>query len=195
VYHPVPGCDLLHVYTPDDIMDGRLPTGRVVIYDDDHYYMGGVLAELLACRGCGVTLCTPAPLVSHWSQFTLEQERIERRLRDLGVAIHTRSALSAVHVGAVTVRDIAASRLTDLACDSVVMVADRAPRDALATDLAPARADGRLRTLRLIGDANAPHIIAQAVFAGHLAAREFDEMPDADVPPFAREFIPLNVQS
>jgi len=30
--------------------------------------------------------------------------------------------------------------------------------------------------LRLIGDALAPSIIAQAVFAGHLAAREFDEL-------------------
>ncbi|HBN31003.1 MAG TPA: NADH:flavin oxidoreductase, partial [Rhodobacteraceae bacterium] len=28
------------VYTPDDIMTGKLPTGRVVVYDDDHYYMG-----------------------------------------------------------------------------------------------------------------------------------------------------------
>jgi dimethylamine/trimethylamine dehydrogenase len=31
------------------------------------------------------------------------------------------------------------------------------------------------RDLRIIGDAEAPNIIAQAVFAGHLAAREFDE--------------------
>jgi len=29
--------------------------------------------------------------------------------------------------------------------------------------------------LRMIGDAEAPNIIAQAVFAGHLAAREFEE--------------------
>jgi dimethylamine/trimethylamine dehydrogenase len=29
--------------------------------------------------------------------------------------------------------------------------------------------------LRVIGDAEAPNIIAQAVFSGHLAAREFEE--------------------
>ncbi len=194
MHYPLPGCDLPHVFTPDDIMDGRLPEGCVVIYDDDHYYMGGVLAELLARRGCSVALCTPAPLVSHWSQFTLEQERIERCLRDLGVGIHTRSALSAIHAGAVTVYDIATNRATDLTCEAVVIVADRAPRDELAIDLAQARAEGRLRTLRVIGDADAPHIIAQAVFAGHLAAREFDEMPDVDAPPFVREVIPLNVE-
>ena len=28
------------VFTPDDMMDGKLPSGHVVIYDDDHYYMG-----------------------------------------------------------------------------------------------------------------------------------------------------------
>ena len=32
------------VFTPDDLMDGASPTGHVVIYDDDHYYMGGVMA-------------------------------------------------------------------------------------------------------------------------------------------------------
>ncbi len=33
-------------------MAGKLPRGkRVVVWDDDHYYMGGVLAELLAERG------------------------------------------------------------------------------------------------------------------------------------------------
>lgn len=186
VHRPVPGSDAPHVYTPDDLMDGRLPVGRVVIYDDDHYYMGGVLAELLARQGCDVVLCTPAPLVSHWSQFTLEQKRIERRLRDLGVVLHTRCALSVIQRDAVTVVDTVTYRSADLSCDAVVIVADRIPRNDLANDLAPARARGHIRTLRVIGDADAPHIIAQAVFAGHLAAREFDDAPDPDTPPFLR---------
>ncbi|MFQ3630560.1 FAD-dependent oxidoreductase [Roseiflexus sp.] len=186
VHRPVPGSDAPHVYTPDDLMDGRLPVGRVVIYDDDHYYMGGVLAELLARQGCDVVLCTPAPLVSHWSQFTLEQKRIERRLRELGVALHTRCALSVIRRDAVTVVDTVTRRLADLSCDAVVIVADRIPRNDLVNDLASARASGHIRTLRVIGDADAPHIIAQAVFAGHLAAREFDDAPDPDVPPFLR---------
>ncbi len=186
VHHPVPGCDLPHIFTPDDLMDGRLPTGRVVIYDDDHYYMGGVLAELLAQQGCHVVLCTPAPLVSHWSQFTLEQRRIERRLRELGVVLRTRCALSAIHMHAVTVVDTITRQSIDLPCDAAVLVTDRIPRNDLASDLASARASGHLRTVRVIGDADAPHIIAQAVFAGHLAAHEFDNAPDPDTPPFLR---------
>ena len=39
----------------------------------------------------------------------------------------------------------------------------------------PALIEGKLNSLRVIGDAEAPNIIAQAVFSGHLAAREFEE--------------------
>ena len=49
---PLPIEDGSQVLTPDDLMEGRLPEGtRVVVWDDDHYYMGGVLAELLADKG------------------------------------------------------------------------------------------------------------------------------------------------
>ena len=75
------------IYTPDDLMEGRLPTGRVVLYDDDHFYMGGVLAELLAQAGAQVTLITPAAYVSDWTQNTLEQAAIHARLAEAGVEI------------------------------------------------------------------------------------------------------------
>jgi dimethylamine/trimethylamine dehydrogenase len=39
---PIPGNG--NIFTPDDLMSGKLPSGKVLIYDDDHYYMGGVLA-------------------------------------------------------------------------------------------------------------------------------------------------------
>jgi dimethylamine/trimethylamine dehydrogenase len=47
-YHTLPiSIDAgMPVFTPDDMMDGKLPAGHVLIYDDDHYYMGSVLAEL-----------------------------------------------------------------------------------------------------------------------------------------------------
>jgi len=43
-------------------MAGTRPRGhRVVLFDDDHYYMGGVFAELLATEGHDVQLVTPTP--------------------------------------------------------------------------------------------------------------------------------------
>src|SRR5262249_12113818 len=41
---PVPGFDASAVRTPDDIMAGARPAGAVVIFDDDHFYMGGLMA-------------------------------------------------------------------------------------------------------------------------------------------------------
>ena len=35
-----------------------MPLGRVVIYDDDHYYLGSTIALSARARGCEVTLVT-----------------------------------------------------------------------------------------------------------------------------------------
>jgi len=177
LWRPIQGHDLPNVFTPDDLMENRIPAGRVVIYDDDHYYMGGVLAELLAQNGCMVTLVTPAPMISYWTQFTLEQERIQKRLMRLGVTLIPRHVLSALSADSVTLTDTILERSITQPADAVLMVTERISNDSLYHELQPALTDGRLKSLRLIGDAEAPNIIAQAVFAGHLAAREFDEAP------------------
>ena len=83
-------------FTPDDLMAGELPTGKVVLYDDDHFYMGGVLAELLANNGCEVSLVTPSAFVSDWTNNTLEQAFIQKKLIDIGVDIHVTWAVSSV---------------------------------------------------------------------------------------------------
>jgi dimethylamine/trimethylamine dehydrogenase len=175
------------IFTPDDLMNGNRPSGKVLIYDDDHYYMGGVLAELLVQNGCEVTLMTPAPTISYWTQFTLEQERILKRLHDLNVTLLANHFIASHTPTTATVTNTITSIESTLACDAIVMVTDRIPNDALYNELKPALADGQLRSLRIIGDAKAPNIIAQAVFAGHLAAREFDEQVDPDVTPFKIE--------
>jgi dimethylamine/trimethylamine dehydrogenase len=183
---PISGYDLTKVFSPDDLMNGKLPSGKVIIYDDDHYYMGGVLAELLASQGCEVVLVTPAPLVSYWSQYTLEQERIQRKLMKLGVEIHVQHILDSIHADSVRISSNITGNPIELENDAVVLVTDRISNDSLYEQLRPALAEGQLRSLRLIGDAEAPNIIAQAVFSGHLAAREFDEAP-LDGTPFKVE--------
>jgi len=183
---PIPGYELPHVYTPDDIMDGQIPSGRVILFDDDHYYIGGVLAELLAHQGCQVALVTPASLVSYWTQFTLEQRRIQQRLAKLGVRLFTQHSLDAIHPDAISLSCTVSSNTSDLLCDAVVLVTDRQPNDALYQSLKSAFTEKKLTSLCVIGDAEAPNIIAQAVFAGHLAARQFGEQPAAD-PPFRIE--------
>ena len=49
------------VFTPDDVLAGRLPDGHVVIYDDDQYYMAGAIAEKLVAGGTAGDLRHPRP--------------------------------------------------------------------------------------------------------------------------------------
>jgi dimethylamine/trimethylamine dehydrogenase len=191
---PIHGYDLQNVFSPHDLMNmesgSSLPKiqkrasglQNVVIYDDDHYYMGGVLAELLAEHGCQVSLVTPAPLISYWSQFTLEQERIQSRLMKLGVKLYPQNVLSQIETDCVKLVNIMSGEGMELHRDSVVLVSDRISNDALYYELKPALEEEKIKSLRIIGDAEAPNIIAQAVFSGHLAAREFDEEKVEDTP-------------
>jgi dimethylamine/trimethylamine dehydrogenase len=184
---PIRGYDLKNVFSPDDLMDGwtvigstgmlrdNFVNGNWVIYDDDHYYMGGVLAELLAEQGYQVTLLTPAPLISYWSQFTLEQERIQHKLMKLGVKLYPQHALIEIGNDCVRLTNTISGNEVEFQHDGVVLVSDRISNDSLYYALKPALEEGKINSLRIIGDAEAPNIIAQAVFSGHLAAREFEE--------------------
>jgi len=199
ISRPVPGNG--KIFTPDDLLEFNLESDsllskvrelapalqKVLIYDDDHYYMGGVLAELLALNGCEVTLMTPAPTISYWTQFTLEQERILKRLLDLNVTLLANHVIASHTPMTASVTNNITSAESTLACDAIVMVTDRIPNDALYHELKPSLVEGKLKSLRIIGDAEAPNIIAQAVFSGHLAAREFDEVINPDETPFKIE--------
>ena len=187
ISQPIPGHDLAGIFTPDDVMGGQVPSGQVVVYDDDHYYMGGVIAELLATKGAQVTLVTPAPMVSHWTQFTLEQERIEKKLLGLGVAIKNKHVVESIHDHEVRLRCTITGSVIAIPRDHVVLVSDRQPNDQLYRELLPALAAGKIASLKVIGDAEAPNIIAQAIYAGHCAAREFDEDVSPDKTPFRVE--------
>jgi dimethylamine/trimethylamine dehydrogenase len=110
---------------------------QIVIYDDDHYYMGGVLAELLATNGCNVTLVTPAPTISAWTEFTLEQSRIYKRLLSLNVTLLPHHLLASHTPTTATVTHAITSAETTLPCDAVVMVTDRTPTTACITNSSP----------------------------------------------------------
>ncbi|MDQ0469594.1 oxidoreductase [Labrys wisconsinensis] len=179
------------VLTPDDVMDGVRPAGRTVaIYDDDHYYMGGVLAELLVREGFAVTLLTPAADVSNWMHMTMEQHRVQARLLELGVRILAHHGLTAIGRGGVEAACVFTDRRTAIEAGAVVLVTARLPATALAAELGARRdawAEAGLRSATTIGDALAPGTIAAAVFAGRRYAEELDEVRDESALPFRRE--------
>lgn len=191
---PMPMDGSVPVYTPDDIMDGRKPRGRVVIFDDDHYYMGGVMAELLRGEGCDVTIITPSAYLSDWTLNTLEQHTIHRRLAAMGVNIVLNRGVSAIAGGHVVSNCVYTDVAQSHGCDAVVIVAARREENGLYLDLKAREADwadAGIRSVKIIGDANAPGPIAWATYAGHRYARELDEPERGDALPFRREITEL----
>ncbi len=191
---PMPIAEGMAVFTPDDLMEGRYPEGRVVIFDDDHYYMGGVLAELLVQQGAKVTLVTPAAYVSEWTQNTLEQEVIHRRLAELGVEIVLNRGVDALLDGGLVTSCAYTGRKQEIEADAVVLVTCREPVDGLWQELKDRQADWTqhgITSIKVIGDAESPGPIAWATYAGHRFARELDEPDPGDALPFRREVAAL----
>jgi dimethylamine/trimethylamine dehydrogenase len=191
---PMPNDGELSVFTPDDLMAGKIPQGQVVLFDDDHYYMGGVLAELLVKHGAKVTLVTPSAYVSDWTRNTLEQGAIHRRLASLGVEIVLNRAVTRLAAGGVATACVYTGSPRDFEADAVVLVTSRKPEDKLWRELASRRAawaENGIRGIKVMGDAEAPGPIAWATYAGHRFARELDEADIGDALPFRREVAAL----
>jgi dimethylamine/trimethylamine dehydrogenase len=193
---PIPTDPAMPVFTPDDLMAGNLPQSkRVALYDDDHFYMGSVLAELLVARGCAVDFITPAVKVAEWAENTLEQARIMRRLLEIGVTIHTAKAPEAIGAQEITLGCTWTGATIALPAEALVYVTSRSPSDALWHQARALDWHGAgIRTLQRIGDCAAPGPIAWATYAGRAWAEALDA-PEAGLPgdrlPFRREIAEL----
>lgn len=173
------------VFTPDDIMDGYLPEGPVVVYDADGYYMGGVIAERLRSAGLAVTVVTPDHQVSSWADHTGEGWRVPGHLMSQGIELVTAQELSWFDGEVVTLACVHFNRKMTLPAHGLVVVGQRAPVDDLYTALrydAVGNHTDLPFTLARIGDCEAPAIIAAATYAGHRYAQELDASVDIDLP-------------
>ena len=77
--------------------------------------------------------------------------------------------------GVARLRCVYTGRTHDIPCGGLVPVTSREPVDGLVRELAGVG----LATLLAIGDCRAPGLIAQAVWSGHKAAREWG-LPEAE---------------
>lgn len=190
---PVAAFNTKGVYTPDDIMQDVKIDGPVVVFDDDHYYMGPVLAEKIHKMGHDVTLVTPSGYVGEWAEYTDELERTQKRILDLGITILTGKAVSGFQDHLAEIACIYTGRHTELPATSLVTVTARIANDDLYRQL---RRDSEMlkkqgiNSVVGIGDCLAPGIIAAAIYSGHRAAREMDAPPKQGLS-FARERVVL----
>jgi dimethylamine/trimethylamine dehydrogenase len=183
------------VLVPEDIFAGADCPGPVVVFDDDNFYLGGVIAEKLRGAGSEVTLVTTEPVVSAWTSHTLEQHRIQTRVLELGIEVVAKHNLARVGMGEVELACLYTERRRTIAAASLVMVTSRQANRALYLDLVgdpPALAEAGIASVEAIGDCDTPSTIAAAVYDGHRAARELEDPPaDPDLP-FRREHILLH---
>ena len=194
----IPGADASkpHVLTPDQLMgEGKsVPGSKVLVVDNDGYFMGVSLAEKLALEGKKVTIMTHLGHIAPYMHFTLEAPNQHRKLHKLGVEIvtyHIPTLVEEGHVKSVHVYDEDAHE-HDWEFDSVVLVTQRRSNEALFRSLKDEVGLERLaaegvEALYRIGDCEAPRLIADAVFSGHRLAREIDSDNPAIPLPFKRE--------
>ncbi len=177
---PVEGWESPSVRSADDILKGESVEGPVVVFDDDHFYLGGVIAEKLREDGLEVTIATPENEVSTWTRNTEEQYRIQSRILKAGIALETGVGLARIDADSVVVESVHTGEQRVLAAATLVMVTSRTPNDDLYHELI-----GEVDVER-VGDSLAPGTIATAVYSGHKYARELDAIVPAPVS-FLRE--------
>ncbi len=160
------------VYTPDDVMDGLRPQGRVVVFDDDHYYLGPVIALALAGAGAHVRYVTTAGRAGEWSSHTAEQRRTQRGMLEAGIEILVSTAVVGFDGATLRAECVFTGRGAAWGAEALVLVTSREPDDALHAALAgPGGAAPDSRVVR-IGDCRQPSIIAAAVYSAHAVARD-----------------------
>ncbi|MBO6837945.1 MAG: FAD-dependent oxidoreductase [Alphaproteobacteria bacterium] len=178
---PVSAAPGATVLTADTILRGEaIPDGPVLIYDDDHYYLGSVLALLLRSRGLDVTLVTPAGRPAGWGAYTNEQFQSAAALIDAGVEIVTNRTLERIEPDHCVTACIFSGQEGEIAADWVLPLTRREPCDNLYRALKKAIADGAEgapKSVARIGDCDAPGIIATAVYCGYKAAVELGADP------------------
>ncbi len=172
---PFDGHERSGVVSVERVMRGEAVDGKVVIHDDDHYYLASAIALQLRSLGNPVTLVTPEPVLAGWNRFTEEHTMLMRTLLAEGVEILTSRGLAGFGDGRVHLRCVFSGAESELSADTLIPITSRIPDDELWRSLNSRRDEFESRggvTLQRAGDCQAPGIIASAVYAGHKAARE-----------------------
>ena len=178
---PILGAPPEMVLAPETILSGSAVSGKVMVYDDDHYYLASAIAEHLAEAGHEVVLVTPDADIASWTHNTLENAHIQTRLRELGVAIICNQAVKSVKQKSVTLACVYIGAETTVGVDAIVPVTSRKSTDGLYSELMeiPQQwSDHGVQSVTRIGDSFAPGTIAMAVYSGHAYARNLNTPTD-----------------
>ena len=163
---------------------------RVLILENEAYFMGTAIAQKLAGEG-QVTMLTQMPDFANYMEYTLEAPMLHRDLHRLKVRMHPYTMVEKIEPGRVSAHNIwDESHKEQFEIDSVVLCTQRISDDEiyreLRADPAALEREG-IEQLHVIGDAAAPRMLVDCIFDGHRLAREIDSENPAIPLPFIRE--------
>jgi NADPH-dependent 2,4-dienoyl-CoA reductase/sulfur reductase-like enzyme len=150
-------------------IEGEMVGDQAIVFDDIGDHIGMMTADFLSESGRKVTFVTscrfPGPGIDPMTSRLLYQ-----RLVDRGIAFHTESNVARFTDAGIEIRHLVSGR-SELIADAVTVVA---ACGAIAND----QLYGELRRALpaadavLVGDALSPRHIEQAIYEGHMAARQ-----------------------
>jgi 2,4-dienoyl-CoA reductase-like NADH-dependent reductase (Old Yellow Enzyme family)/thioredoxin reductase len=164
----LPGSEQWNVYTPVEILSGSrdLPR-RILIVDDIGDRQAFVTAEYLAGRRHQVQVVSQYPQLGHAFADGHDLPFAFGQLRRAGIAFTPNVEVRAIAEDIVTLADVhtgETSQLSDI--DGVVLVLGNIANDSLAREL-----DDTDLHVHLVGDAQAPRRIFNAIWEAEAAAR------------------------
>lgn len=138
---------------------------RVVLVDGEGTWAAASLAEELAERGVRVELLTPMPTL--FARITTySKANLLERLRRLPIGLHLLQDVVSARGRGVTIANPVTGDTQRL--EDVAAIIDIAP--ARASDAIYRQLDGTGRGVDVVGDANTPRSVLEAVYEGHRAA-------------------------
>lgn len=209
-HEPIPGADasLPYVLTPEQVYEGKKKVGkRVMIINYDAYYTCPSIAEKFARDGHDVTIASVCE-VGAYMEYTLEGPNMHRMMHELGIKIIGETGCSRVEEGRVELFNIWGEGYkreykgtgelprsenkshTWHEFDTIILITGRKSEDSLYREL-KARQDewagNDIDNVFVIGDAEAPRLIADVTFDGHRLAREIEDEDPQHQKPYKRE--------
>ena len=186
--------DIGMIISGDEVLEKPIKSkSKFVVYDDDHYYFGSVLALELKRQGHQVTLVCPAGRICSWGEFTDEQTRSNTEVIQAGIKVINNYKIEAVTNGIAELSCVFSGETKEIFCDFVIPITRKIPVMDLYDDLCSKKQEFRdngIEKIMKIGDAEAPSIIAAAVHSGYRSAIEIDN-PASKALNFAKREHPL----
>ncbi len=146
---PVPGADLAHVLTPEDVLLDNARIGqRIVVYDNTSYEVGPGIAELLADQGKEVIFVTvDSGLAMSVTEIGINKVIAKRLLPK--VSFRPQTVISAIDPANVSLLHLYTGEVTVLEnIDNTILVTSKPPEEKLFHELV-----GKGCEVHLIGDA------------------------------------------